>query len=101
MLDVFEIAIKTVQVFGYILYGLIFARVILSWIPPLQRTQLAALIHALTEPILGPIRKLLAKSPLGGAGMPLDFSPLLAFLAIQLGQMVLIQLIVMLWSALN
>jgi len=101
MNEVFGIVLQAVQIFCYVLEILIFARVILSWIPSLHGTRLAQMIFALTEPILSPIKRLLAKSPLGGSGMPLDFSPLLALLAIQFGQMVLTQLLIMLWTALS
>ena len=101
MKDVFIIALQTIQIFGYVLEGLIFVRVVLSWIPALHRSRLAQLVFALTEPILGPIRRLLAKSPLGGAGVPLDFSPFLALIAIQLAQAGLSQLVIMLWTAIQ
>ena len=58
----------------------IFARVILSWIRPVQSSQgkISLFIYEITEPILQFIRKILPKT-----GM-LDLSPIVAFLAIEL-----------------
>jgi len=100
MYDVFVILAQAINVFGRVLEFLILARVLLSWIPLRRDNAVVRLIYALTEPILGPIRSLLAKSPLGGAGMPLDFSPIIAFLLIQLAQTLLLQLLAMLVNGL-
>jgi YggT family protein len=56
---------------------LIFARCILSWLPINFNSPIVHFIYILTEPFLGPIRKLLYKSPLGGPGMILDISPII------------------------
>jgi YggT family protein len=72
---------------------MILARVILSWFPRARSNPLVQLLYTVTEPILGPIRSLLQKSPLGGPGMILDFSPIIAFLFIQLAQSLLLNLI--------
>jgi YggT family protein len=55
----------------------IFARVILSWVPTRLPWGLNDFVLAVTEPILGPIRRLLPAA----AGM--DFSPLIALIVIQ------------------
>ncbi len=39
----------------------------------------------MTEPILGPCRRMLDKSPLGG-GMMLDFSPVIALILMMLAE---------------
>jgi len=58
---------------------LIFGRVILSWIPTTRLPWgLNDFIFSVTEPILGPIRRALPMA----AGM--DFSPLIALVALQL-----------------
>ena len=51
--------------------------VIMSWIPWDRRTPVAAIVYALTEPVLGPIRKMLP--PMGG----LDLSPMVLLIALQ------------------
>jgi YggT family protein len=42
-----------------------------------------------TEPILGPVRNMVDKSPLGG-GMGLDFSPIFALILMRLVQTLLV-----------
>ena len=64
---------------------LLFARIILSWIPPpmggLGRT-LYDLVHDLTEPVLGLVRGLLPPIRMGAVG--LDLSPIIVFIALSL-----------------
>jgi len=57
---------------------MIFARVILSWVPTRLPWGLNDFVQSVSEPILGPIRRLLPAT----AGM--DFSPLVALLILQL-----------------
>jgi uncharacterized protein YggT (Ycf19 family) len=40
-------------------------------------------IARLTDPILAPIRKMVYNSPLGGAGMMLDISPVIALFILE------------------
>lgn len=81
MLRVFLINFLTL--FSDVLFLLILARVVLSFIPSgLHRFRL--FIYSASEPLLAPIRKLIP--PLGGA---IDLSPIIPFLVIQ----VLIELI--------
>jgi YggT family protein len=62
---------------------ILFARIILSWIPPpisgIGRT-LYDIIHALTEPVLGLVRGLLPPIRMGTVG--LDLSPIIVFIAL-------------------
>lgn len=58
---------------------MIFVRCILSWIP-LGSNPISNFVYTMTEPILKPIRDLIYRSPLGGPGMMLDFSPIVAML---------------------
>ena len=61
------------------LYTLIvFGAVIISWVQLPPTNTLAVVLHALTEPVLTPIRRMLP--PMGG----LDFSPLVLLVALQL-----------------
>jgi YggT family protein len=68
------------QLYVYI----IFVRVILSWFP-LQpggvMAQINSFIYAITEPVLGPIRRVMPGVGVGGMG--LDFSPLIVLLVVQ------------------
>ena len=65
----------------------IFTRVILSWVRFELPFGLNAFVYAITEPILGPIRRALPFS------MGIDFSPLVALLAIQLISSLLLRLL--------
>ncbi|SDT04866.1 YggT family protein [Halopseudomonas xinjiangensis] len=58
--------------------------VILSWVAPASQNPAAQLVHQLCEPVLAPIRKILPS--LGG----LDLSPIFAFIALRLIDMLLI-----------
>jgi YggT family protein len=61
------------------LYSLIvLVAVVLSWIQVDRRNPLVQIVNTLTEPALGPIRKVLPA--LGG----LDFSPMLLIFALQI-----------------
>ena len=62
-----------------------FARIVLSWFPiqpgsPL--TPVFSVLYAVTEPVLGPLRRVLP--PVGIGGMGVDLSPMIVTLAIQL-----------------
>ena len=63
----------------------IFARVILSWFPITPGTPLAAVarvLYAVTEPVLGPIRRVLPPMRMGGMG--LDLSPIIVLIGLQI-----------------
>ena len=87
------VLLKAVNIFFPLMSYLILARVIISWLPKRMDNVFFKLIYSLTEPILGPIRKLVFKSPLGGPGMRLDFSPFIAILLLEALRIVLISLI--------
>ncbi|MDR1530860.1 MAG: YggT family protein [Clostridiales bacterium] len=70
---------QVIDWFFQILYICIIINAVLSWLPVSRDNPLAKLVGLVVEPILNPIRKLLARSPLGGTGMPVDFSPIIAF----------------------
>ena len=76
--------INAVNTLTTVLYVLLFARILMSWLPMFHGSRFAELLFALTEPILGPIRKLIMRSPLGGPGMVIDFSPIIAFVLLRL-----------------
>jgi YggT family protein len=88
-----EILYSAVDYFCRFLYIALLARVILSWFPIARNSKPVQLLFSLTEPILAPIRSVIQKSPLGGPGMILDFSPIIAFFLIQIIQNVLLGLI--------
>ena len=76
--------ISAIGVFFYVLEILIFVRILFSWL-----LFGIGLLYQLTEPILGPVRNMVDKSPLGG-GMGLDFSPIFALILMRLVQTLLV-----------
>lgn len=67
-----------------IIDSLILVRVLLSFFPTLQSSKISYFIYQMTEPILAPCRAILDRLGLG-MGM-IDFSPILAFLLLNLMQ---------------
>ncbi len=64
---------------------IIFVRVILSWFPITPGTPVASVmrvLYSLTEPVLGPIRRVLPPMRLGGMG--LDLSPIIVLIGLQI-----------------
>lgn len=70
-----------------VLIWLIIARVLLSWFPHDPRNAIIRFIYETTEPILAPIRRLIPRGSL-----PLDFSPLVAIILLQLIEHLLLRL---------
>ena len=71
-----------------VLFFIIVARVILSWIPiGNPNNVIINFIYEITEPILAPIRKLIPFS------LPLDFSPIIALILLRLIETFIIGLI--------
>jgi YggT family protein len=84
---------NAVDVFFTVLYIMLFVRIILSWFPVGRDNKFMELLFALTEPVLAPIRSLVNRSPLGGPGMVIDFSPLIAFILLRLLRNILVPII--------
>lgn len=80
--------VRIVNLFFEILTWMIFARVILSWIPHNPNNSVTRLLYEGTEPILSPFRKLMPKS-----GLPIDFSPILALFMLRFIQKLLIEML--------
>ncbi|WP_326909296.1 YggT family protein [Sedimentibacter sp. MB31-C6] len=70
-----------------IIDSLILVRVLLSFFPTLQSSRIAYFIYQMTEPILAPCRAILDKLGLG-MGM-FDFSPILAFVLLNILQSII------------
>jgi YggT family protein len=63
----------------------LFGRIILSWFPISPGSGLASVysfLYTITEPVLGPVRRLIP--PLGMGGMALDLSPIIVLIVLQL-----------------
>ena len=76
--------VQILNVFFWVLYILLFLRIILSWIS-FGHNQLSELLFTFTEPFLAPLRGLVQASPLGG-GMAFDMSFIVAFIIIRFCQ---------------
>jgi YggT family protein len=74
------ILIKAVQLFFQVVVYIILARLIMSWfVRNPYSNKIYMLLLQLTEPILAPFRKLMGRF---GANYGVDFSPILALLAL-------------------
>jgi len=75
--------------FGWLL-GLyswvIIAAALITWVSPDPRNPVVMFLRQVTEPVLGPVRRLLPPWKTGG----LDFSPLIVILAIQFVERVIL-----------
>jgi len=79
--------LRTVVVYALEIYlwGILFPRALLSWFPASPGSTLAsvnAVLYRLTEPVLGPVRRLLP--PVQAGGMGIDLSFIIVFIGIQL-----------------
>ncbi len=72
------VLLNFINLFVTVFQVLLLIRVVMSWISPNPTSGFGVLMVELTEPILSPIRKLLPKTQL------FDFSPIVAFLLLQL-----------------
>lgn len=67
-----------------------FGRVILSWFPIAPGSMMASVygfLYSITEPVLGPLRRLIP--PVGVGGMGLDLSPLIVFFGLTILRQIL------------
>jgi YggT family protein len=71
------VVVYFINLFVFVYNILLLARVVLSWFNPNPSGGIGALLFDLTEPVLVPIRRLLPRSQM------LDFSPLVAFVLLQ------------------
>ena len=70
---------------GQLYFIALIGRILLSWFPISPESPLAtifSILYTITEPVLGPIRRLLP--PIGMGGMGLDLSPIIVFIGLQL-----------------
>ncbi|QUI23364.1 YggT family protein [Vallitalea pronyensis] len=81
-----DYVLRTLELFLYALEILLLVRVLSSWIPSARNHPIVQFIVQITDPLLTPIRKLINKSIFGGKGSMLDFSPLVAFLLLNVLQ---------------
>ncbi len=72
------ILLHAINIFITLLIVLIMIRALLSWFPGGEASAFGRWIVFFTEPLLGPIRRLLMKFEFARS-MPLDFSPFVAW----------------------
>lgn len=81
-----------VVIFFRAIETLIFLRIIFSWLPIQKNNALFQFLFSVTEPILAPIRNLIARSSFG-KNMMFDFSPILAYVLLGFVQRIIILII--------
>ncbi|HEY6736435.1 MAG TPA: YggT family protein [Candidatus Saccharimonadia bacterium] len=77
--------LEFVIIFVRVFYVLLLLRVVMSWVAS-PTNRLYAWVVSATEPLLAPIRELLPRN------MGLDLSPLVAFILLQVIQLVIVSL---------
>ena len=87
------ILVDVVNYFFLFLQMAIVARALSSWLPISRDNAFIRMLYVVTEPVIGPVRALIQKSPLGGPGMMLDFSPMLTLLLLGVLRQVLVNFI--------
>lgn len=86
-MDVGVVLYQTINYFFNIVGLLIFARIILSWLPQLRSNQIAELIFGITEPILAPFQRVIP--PMG----MIDLSPMVAIITLLILQQILLTVV--------
>ncbi|MGI9859914.1 YggT family protein [Moorella naiadis] len=77
-----------VRVAFEVLNWLIIARILISWFPHDPDNVIMRFIYEITEPVLAPFRRLMPRTTI-----PIDFSPIIAVLVLQLVERLLITFI--------
>ncbi|HVF73679.1 MAG TPA: YggT family protein [Acidimicrobiales bacterium] len=65
----------------------LFARIIMSWFPVSPGSPMASIfsaLYAVTEPVLGPVRRMIP--PIGMGGMGFDLSPIIVLFGMRILQ---------------
>ncbi|MFV0439966.1 MAG: YggT family protein [Lachnospirales bacterium] len=75
--------IEAISIFERVLVFAIIIRALLSWVVP-GNNSIATFIDGIISPIMTPIKKMVYKSPLGGPGMVVDISPIIAYFFIHI-----------------
>ncbi len=92
MVNLVVLLARTINIMVEVIIMAITIDVILSWVYT-GNNIFIRIIHAITEPVLKPFRNLINNSALGGPGLRLDFSPVLAVLALGFIRKILITLL--------
>ena len=87
MNSIFNLLYQVANVLLGIVFWAVLIRAILSWFYPVGKDRYTKILFDLTEPILAPIRAVLSRL----LPIPIDFSPMVAWLLIRLLQSMLNQ----------
>ena len=82
-----QILYTTIEMFFNIVFLLILARIVLSFLPQYQSNSIAQLVVGITEPILSPFQRIIP--PIG----MLDISPMVAIIVLGIIQQILMFLV--------
>lgn len=80
---------KVVDIILTVYLWIIVARALISWVNPDPCNKIVIFLYRVTEPVLGPIRRMLPRHSL-----PVDFSPLIVLLIIIFLQYFLVQTLI-------
>jgi len=83
-----SIIIQAIDGLYQVIWWLVIARCVVSWLPINPHNSVVRFIYEVTEPLLSPFRKLLPSGLLG-----LDFSPILLLVVLGLARRILITLL--------
>lgn len=78
------VLITFVRILAWVLNAAVFLRVLISWLPIGRDNQFVVLLYEITEPLLGPIRRVLPS--MGG----FDLSPMIGLMLISLAEQVIL-----------
>lgn len=89
------VILKALNILMYIIQGILFVRILFSWIRVDSLSRLIEILYHLTEPILAPIRVMVKHSIFGDrkGGLTIDISPLIAFIFLQFIQLFILRMI--------
>lgn len=68
---------------------LLIARVLISWLPLDASNPIVNFLYTVTEPLMAPVRNLLFRIP-ALQNLPIDFSPIVVFLVLDLVRMLVL-----------
>lgn len=67
---------KAITVVYYVIVGFLIARVIVSWVPALQKIIIGEIVYAATDPVFAPLQRIIP--PIGG----IDITVILVWFAL-------------------
>jgi len=87
------VLVDSINTFFWVLRLMLLVRIILSWFPVGLNNKFVSILFSFTEPVLAPVRNMLRRSPLGGPGMVIDFSPLIVIILLELVRNIIVSIV--------